>query len=205
MMKLFLRRLFIKVATTRTWQWILTWVIPSIRFSRTIHLNDKAIAKIISILKEGDCLLVRDPMKFSNILIGGRYSHAGICISMDYAMPVIGEMGHAGYQELNLVKFLGYARHVVVLRPKNYTTEYGAKMAIIARRKGLMSKGYDFVFKFDEKTLYCSELVFVADVERRYRANTQDLAGLGHHYISPDGLYKAKGAKILLEIRNEKT
>jgi len=47
------------------------------------------------------------------------------------------------------------------------------------------------------KALYCSELVYQSDFERRLDVNLEDLAGLGRKYISPDGLYKAKNVRVV--------
>jgi len=210
--KLIYRRIFFWVASTKVWQFVLTWVIPAIRFGK-MSFPFEVYDALVGSIKIGDTLLVRDPQKFSHIIIGGEYSHAGICTEiLASGTPIIAEMGHAGFQEVNLLKFLGYSRKIVSIRPINQSapqknpsmvgvaqSNYGQAMANWARHIGLSSKGYDFSFAFGEKALYCSELCYLADYEKRYQANLQDLAGLGHEYISPDGLFKAKGALRVFE------
>lgn len=184
-------------------RYLMKWVIPSIRFGKR-PIPEKVKRELSLVIRAGDCILTRDPLKLSNILIGGRWSHAAICTFMlDDFMPIIGEMSHSGFQELSLDNFLGYSQSVAVIRPKLASFTYRAEMATQARRLGFKAQGYDNVFTMGEKSLFCSELVYLADYMGEYKASLEDLAGLGHPYISPDGLYKAKEAQIVFEWRGE--
>lgn len=197
---IYLKKIYIWVASSWAWQFLLTWIIPAIRFGGK-PITDAQIQELSSVIQKGDCILLKDPKKLSHILIGGTWSHAAICTSfLDDQYPVFGEMGHAGFQEVNIKKLVGYSTKIAVIRPKDADFTYMKLMGEEARRIGLLSIGYDFIFSLGEKSLYCSELVYLADYHKLYQANLDDLAGLGHPYISPDGLYKAKGAKIVFEI-----
>ena len=199
-MKTLLRKLLLSIMSTWVWRYVLTWWIPAIRFGGK-PLNEEVIAEIQSVIQVGDCILMKDPYKLSNILIGGQWSHAAICTQYITLLgPIISEMGHAGYQELRLQKALSNSKHVAILRPKGRTVDYALEMAADARWLGLACQGYDFSFSHGESSLYCSELVALADRLGLYKADPSDLAGLGHEYISPDGLYKAKGAVIVYEV-----
>ena len=55
---------------------------------------------------------------------------------------------------------------------------------------------YDKIFLKAEQfegtpSLYCSELIYISDYEKRIKCYTNDILGIGHDYISPQGLFNA--------------
>ena len=48
---------------------------------------------------------------------------------------------------------------------------------------------YDIQFEFGIEALYCSELIYHADEERRLDVDLSDVANLGRKYLSPTGLF----------------
>lgn len=203
-MKLLLRRLLLWTLNSAPARFTMRWLIPAFRFGGK-PLSDIEITLIGQALQPGRCLLIKDPLKLSHILIGGKWSHAGIHTREVAGIPLIAEMGHADFQEVPLRKFLGKSRHVAVIAPDAWEgvgdyTPYLQTMAERAQILGYSSHSYDFTFSHGEKSLYCSELIYLADYEQRYQADMSDLIGLNHPYISPDGLYKAKRARVILEI-----
>lgn len=181
----------------------MAWTIPSIRFGKKT-IPEEVFKQLEDIIQPGMCILVRDPLKLSHILIGGHWSHAAICVRKLYVndvwqMKIIGEMGHSNYQELDLKEMLGYSQSVCVIKPKLSTPEYLNSMAARAQILGHVSRQYDQLFELGEESLYCSELVYMADDVHLYDASLEDLAGLGKPYISPDGLYKSNNSEVVFE------
>jgi hypothetical protein len=84
---------------------------------------------------------------------------------------------------------------LAIIRCKDWDPEYILK--VIEKCKTFEGCLYDNEFEFGVKALYCSELVYQSDFEKRLQVNLEDLAGIGRPYISPYGLFIAKNIEII--------
>ena len=71
--------------------------------------------------------------------------------------------------------------------------DYDYRVSMVDRAVQMLGKPYDGSFKFGVEELYCSEIIYLADFDKRCKYDTQDLAGLGQEYISPKGITEAVG------------
>ena len=182
---------------TYFYNYILIHIIPYIRFTTyytslrgwKYHLGYK-------LLEKGDIVLTQDKKKLTSIVIGGEFSHAALCVSKDGIFEVA-EMTHTDFTKSCFFDLCKEADKVAIIRCKDWDKEY-TKIVIKECLKQEDAK-YDTKFQFGVKSLYCSELVYLSDIERRLKVSLDDLVGIGRPYISPFGLYKAENIKIIWE------
>jgi len=187
------------IMRTRPYKWMLYDVIPYIRF--TTYYPDFPGSKFYEAykkLKPGDIILTTDDKKLTTKLIGGEITHAALCVSKDQVWEV-SEMTHTDYTKSTFFDVVKQSTDIVILRCKDWDDKY--VKAVINKCKTFSNAKYDTEFNFGIEALYCSELVFQSDFERRLKVDLDDLAGMGRQYISPTGLLHAKNCKTVYDSR----
>lgn len=185
---------------SRIYYWILKNVIPFIRFSvyYTSFSGDK-FYKAYDLLRPGDILVSNDYKKLTTFLIGGEWTHAALCVSKGSNFEVA-EMTHKDFTRSTFFDFCKESDRIAIYRIKDMDDDYLKKMIFECYQ--LQTSKYDGQFKLGIEALYCSELVYLCDVERRIGASLDDLAGLGREYISPTGLTKGTGVELVYDSNN---
>lgn len=178
--------------STRFYKFLLKYVIPEITFFHATGPSYFFKEQLRKEMRAGDVLLSKSSFHLTNLLIGGKFSHASIVIAPDK----IAEMTANDFDVVNVDKFCKGTTRVALLRLKIEDEKYGQEMAIKAL--DFADREYDVQFKLGVEALYCSELCYQSDFERRFKADLSDLEGLGTPYISPYGLYTAEGLKVVM-------
>ena len=179
----------------KIYNYLLLKIIPYIRFTTyytsfegwKYHLGYK-------VLKKGDIILTRDNKKLTTLLIGGEFTHAALCVSKDKNFEVA-EMTHKNFTKSCFFDICKESDRVVILRCYDWDEDYITK--VIEECKSHENAHYDSKFSLGVKLLYCSELIYMSDIEKRLKVSLEDLAGIGQPYISPTGLYKAENIKVI--------
>jgi len=156
------------------------------------------------LLQPGDILLTADKKKLTTLLIPGEFTHAALCVDKGVEFEVT-EMTHTDYTKSTFFDLCKEADRVVILRCKDWDAEYTKK--VIEKCKSFIDAKYDVDFELGINSLYCSELVYQSDFERRLQCDLEDLVGLGRPYISPTGIWKVysegKNAMLIWDSKNE--
>lgn len=195
MLKKIKSKLVLWLMETKFYNYMLLHVIPYIRFT-TYYTSFRGWKYHLGYnrLQPGYIILTQDKKKLTTLLIGGEFAHAALCVSKDGEFEVA-EMTHTNYTESCFFDICKEADRVVILRCLDWDPEYTKK--VIDNCLTFKDATYDNCFEFGVKSLYCSELVYQADFEKRLKVSLEDLAGIGRPYISPFGLYRAKNIEIV--------
>ncbi len=170
-------------------------VLPFIRFSTYYaKLRGKQFRPAYELLQPGDIIFSTDRAKLSTMLIPGEWSHAALVVDKGVDWE-ISEMTHTNYTKSHFFDFCKTSDRIAIMRCKDFDPTYIEKM--IALCKTFDGAKYDADFTLGVKALYCSELVYQADFEKRLQVNLEDLAGLGRPYLSPTGLAKGKNLELI--------
>lgn len=183
---------------SKIWRCILIKIIPFIRFSMYYpKIRGHQYANLYSKLKAGDIILSVDKMKLTSLLVPGTFTHASFCVHKN-GRPYfyeVAEMTHNDYTESYFFDICKEADRVVILRCDDFDDDY--KSQVIEKCRSLSASQYDVEFNLGIEALYCSELIYQSDFERRLKISLDDIHSLGTKYISPDGIYKAKNVKVI--------
>lgn len=188
------------IMQTRAYSWALKRVIPYVRFTTYYtSLRGSSYQAGYKRLRAGDIILTTDKRKLTTLLIGGEWAHAAYCTSNRgaFGFPEVAEMTHNDFTYSQFFDLCKESDRVMIIRCRDFDEEYIDRMN--QRVHQLRYSTYDQRFKFGIKELYCSELVYEADFERRLVVNLEDLAGLGQEYISPTGLRNAKNCDVIFD------
>ena len=189
------RRFLIRLTRSRLYRWALYKVIPYIRFTTYYtSMKGRTYHKGFGLLEPGDIILTTDSKKLTTIIIGGEFSHAALCVSKDQGFECA-EMTHTDFTKSTFADLCFQSDRVAILRCYDFDKEYIEK--VINKCKSLENCKYDTVFELNNQFLYCSELIYEADLERRLKLDLSDLAGIGNKYISPTGLLYAENINII--------
>lgn len=189
------KKLILWLMETRLYSWLLLNVIPFIRFTTYYtSLRGWKYRKGFEKLRPGHIILAVDRKKLTTLLIKGDFSHAALCVGKNSDWEV-SEMTHHHYTRSTFFDICKEADRILLLKCNDWDWEYTNK--VITKCLTLTSAKYNTQFIFGIPALYCSELIYVSDVEKRLKVNIEDLAGLGRQYISPTGLYKAKNCSVV--------
>lgn len=135
---------------------LLTLSIPIQKMMQKLHppYAQTTVAEaeeVMKIMQDGDILLSREKWHFTNMFIGGFYSHAAI-----YGE---GEVIEAVAPKVQVVDFRDWVieKHFwCVIRPlKNVTNGY----QVFVKAAEMEGSFYDYLFSFGNKKWYCSEIV----------------------------------------------
>jgi hypothetical protein len=175
---------------TRLYSYLLRHVIPHIRFTMGHGgIGGRKYHKMYAVLQPGDIVLSKDNKKLTGMLIPGIWSHAAVCVSKNRNFE-IAEMVASGYKQTTFVDFCAEATRVCIIRAKKFDKYY--TRVFIDNTLSYKGTPYDQQFKLGVGALSCSELVYMADTEKRLGCSLEDVAGLGRPYISPTGIYFAQ-------------
>ena len=194
------KKFLIWLTRTRFYFWLLKSVIPYIRFSmyytsfRGWKYHDG-----YKLLEPGDIILTSDSKKLTTLLIGGTWTHAAQCVgkfgTSQYPGFEVAEMTHNDFTRSHFFDLCKESDRVAIIRCNDYDKEYIEKL--IERCLSFRDAEYDIDFDLGVTQLYCSELCYQADFERRLKVDLSDLAGLGTQYISPTGLREAENITVV--------
>lgn len=189
------RRFIFWLTQTKFYEKVLLGVIPFIRFT-TYYTSFRGYKyhQGYKKLLPGHIILTTDKKKLSSVLIPGNWSHAGLCVGKDGVWEV-SEMTSSHYVKSCFFDLCKEADHVVILDCPDWDDDY--KKLMIEKCKSFEGAKYDIQFELGVKALYCSELVYLSDFEKRLKVSLEDLAGIGREYISPNGLYNAKNVSVV--------
>lgn len=147
-------------------------------------------------VKPGDILLTKDKKKLTGLLIPGELDHAALFVGDIQGYEVF-EMTHEDFKKTWAFDVCKESDRVVVLRCTDFDPDYALK--VCEKAWSMREAKYDLQFKLGVKALYCSELVYEADYERRLKVDLDDLVGLGRKYISPMGLFHARNVEVVYD------
>lgn len=200
MLKKLYKKFILYFMRTPLYVFLLKKIIPYIRFTTYYtSLRGWKYHILYKHLEAGDIILTIDKKKLTTLLIPGEFSHAAMCISKDGSWEV-SEMTHSDYTKSCFFDICKESDRVVILGVLNCTEE--DKANAINKCKSLEKSKYDTFFKLGVEALYCSELCLVSWGNEKLKANLDDLAGLGRPYLSPTGIYKAKGVYVKIDSNN---
>ncbi len=193
--------LLLKLMQTKWYSYLLLYIIPYIRFS-TYYTTMRGwkYKRGYKLLQPGDILVTIDRKKLTTLLIGGEFTHAALCVSIIGEWE-ISEMTHTNYTKSCFFDLCKEADRVVILRCKDWDNRYIHE--VIEKCKTFVDCKYDIDFDFGVKELYCSELVYQSDFERRLKVDISDLAGIGQPYVSPTDIFEAKNIIIVWDSDKE--
>ena len=191
-----MRKLLVWFTNTYFYYWLLTKIVPYIRFTTYYpKIRGAKYHEGYRFLQRGSIVLTRDNKKLTSLLIGGEFSHAAFCVSNSDRHYQIAEMTHNNYTKSWFFDLCKEADRVVILGCTAFDKYYVNE--IIDKCESFQDVKYDIHFKMGVKALYCSELIYEADFERRLQVELDDIRSLGREYISPDGLYHAKNTYVV--------
>ncbi len=189
------RKFLIWLMRTPPYKFMLKHVIPYLRF-KMYYTNMKGYQyrQGYEVLRPGHIIVTIDYSKLTTMLIGGTFTHAAQCVGKGGDWE-ISEMTHTDYTKSTFFDICKESDRVVILECPDWTGEY--LQQVINRCKNMDGAKYDQEFALGLENLYCSELVYLSDIENRMQASLDDLADLGRPYISPTGLYKARNVRVV--------
>lgn len=186
---------------TAFYRWLLIKVIPFVRFSvYYTSLRGWKYIRGYRLLKPGHILLGVDRKKLTSLLIPGEFTHAALCVDKGVEWEV-SEMTHKHYTKSAFFDICKEADRVLILECTDWDDAYIEK--VVSACRALEAVEYDVAFELGIEALYCSELVYKSDIEKRLQVSLDDLAGLGRPYISPTGLLKGKNVRVVWDSESE--
>lgn len=192
----------LKIMQSQFYWYLLMKVFPYVRFTTYYtSLRGWRYMRGYKLIQDGDMVCVVDNKKLTHYIIPGQFSHAALVVGKGQEWEV-SEMTHRNMTKSTFFDLCKEADRVVVIRCKDWDPEY-VKTVLIPKAKSFEDAVYDVSFDLGVKALYCSELIYQSDVERRLQADLSDLIGLGKPYISPEGLYYAKNVDIIWDSYQE--
>lgn len=188
-------RLLLVLVQTSFYRFLVLNILPRIRFSTYYtKMRGWKYHDGYDRLLPGDIILTKDKKKLSTHIIGGEWAHAGICISRNTVFECA-EMTSRGFTKSTFADMCFEADRVRIIRCRDWDQDYIKK--VIKKCLEFEDADYDVSFSFNNDFLYCSELIYESDFERRLDVSLEDLALLGNPYISPTGLNNAKNVDIV--------
>ena len=175
--------------------WSMRRWVPRIRFWVRPRLSDAKITEGWALLKSGHGILTADTWKLTNIFIPGSLTHMALCISKHD----VAEMVCSGYNRTTFAA-LCHSTRVVIVACKDW--DYVYTRQVIARCCSFDGTDYDAQFTLGIQSLYCSELIYQSDFQKRWKVSVADLMGLGRPYISPQAYYDAENTEIVWDSDN---
>lgn len=197
-----MKKLLLKFMQSKPYRWFVLKVLPYIRFTTYYtSLRGWKFYRGYKHLQPGDILLTTDRKKLTSLLIPGEFTHAALCIDKNTEWE-ISEMTHSNYTKSHFFDLCKESDRIVILRCNDWDADYITK--VIRKCKSFENAKYDVEFGLGIESLYCSELVYQSDYEKKLIIELDDLVGIGQPYISPTGLYEAKNITIVWDSDLEK-
>jgi hypothetical protein len=196
------RKILLFFMQTSFYSWLVMSVIPYIRLTTYYtSLRGWKFHRGYQLLKPGHIILTIDRKKLTTFLVPGEFTHASFCVAKGLEFEVA-EMTHNNFTKSHFFDICKESDRVVILRCSKFDEDYTKK--VIERCLSFQGVSYDTGFELGVKSLYCSELVYQSDYERRIEADLSDIAGLGRPYISPDGIFNSKNVELVWDSDQEK-
>ena len=200
----------------RVYAWALKSIVPFIRFSMYyLELSGKAFFEAYRGLKPGHIILTEDRKKLTSLLIPGIMSHAALCVGrIDLGDEYeVAEMTHKDFTKSQFFDVAKECDRLVILECTDWFSDKPFLSQVVASAKSMTCAKYDELFTLGVEALYCSELIYQADlaaarsfgVKPRLRCDLSDLLGLGQEYISPEGLLFSKNVICVFDSDREWT
>jgi len=193
------RKIVEYILNTRLFGYLLKKVLPFIR-SNTYYttFTGAQYHRGYNLLRPGDYILCTDYKKLTTQLIPGKYSHAAFCISKDGVWE-ISDMTYKNYRKICFFDICKESDLVEIFRPINknsipWDLKYVSE--VIECCRSLQDTTYDQQFNLDAKSLYCFELIYHCDFERRLEIKLEDFMNLGRPYVSGDALANCKSYRV---------
>ncbi len=185
------RILILRLMETKVYKYFLKNIIPYIRFSMYYpKLRGFEFEEIRKVIKPGDIILTVDKRKLTSFLIPGEFSHAALFLGFKNLFQVA-EMTHEDFTKSFLFDVCKQSDRVLVLRCQAISNDLDYIFRMTRYCLSFENAKYDSSFSLGVNALYCSELIYQSDFEKRIEYDLSDLAGIGQSYISPDGLLQA--------------
>lgn len=210
-MKKLKQKFFRWLATTTFYNWALKSVVPFIRL-KTYYTSMRGwkYKRGYTKLRPGDIILTLDKYKIATKIIGGDWAHAALCVAVSANEEFeVAEMTHNDYTKSTFSDLCYEADNVAIIRCRDWSPSYIKK--VIKKCREFENSKYDNAFtltreskgKTPDAFLYCSELIYDSDVDKKLKVSLEDLEQLGRKYISPTGLWKAENVDIIWESKKE--
>lgn len=148
------------------------------------------VRQVLDVICEGDILLRRFDGYLNTVFTPGFFGHAGIYVGFNQVVHAIG----TGAEVEDILNFCR-CDAICVLEPLGCNKEAAIDCALDMANKNVP---YDFDFKSDNETYYCTELVDKADNGIFYN-DYQVVAG--NLVLTPDGIRFSKWVRVKLEIK----
>lgn len=178
---------------THAMRFTLRYVVPEIKILHAPGPGYNTKEHIRKNMRPGDVLVSKSTYRLTNLVIGGKFSHGAFVINTNE----IAEMTAKDFDVVDVNEFAAGCTHIALLRLKSPDQIYANKM--VEKCLSFSDARYDADFSLGVEALYCSELVYQSDFERRMKCNLDDIVGMGRPYISPDGLFCAPGLELVYE------
>lgn len=149
------------------------------------------IRQVLDILQPGDVLLRRYDGYLNSVFTPGFWSHAGLFAGNGKVIHAVG----VGVVEEDILDFCR-TDSVAVGRMKKGDP---IKAVEIAQQMVEDKIGYDYEFKDENGTVYCTEMVNICYQETFDDSYTNEF---GVFALTPDGLFNDNDLEILLDIRH---
>ncbi len=180
-----------RIQRGRIYAWLMWWVVCRLRFSlcHTSMTSEKYIEGD-SQIQDGDVVLATDNRALSTLCVPGTHTHALLCIGQSpHGVMMCAEMTHTGYGEVAFAQACFHASRVVILRCPDFDSVY--VRSVVRACRVFKGTPYDTQFDLDDDEVYCSELPYHCDFERRLQVVPSRAWGTGQKVIKPDDLAAA--------------
>lgn len=184
------------------YEFIVLRILPYIRFS--VYYTDFpgwVYQRGYKLLQPGDIILSGDRKKLTSMLIPGSLPHGSFCVAKNTEYEVA-EMTHTNWTKSTFFDICKEATRVIIIRCVDFDDKYID--AMIFYSKSLEDSKYDTQFELGIKALYCFELPYQLDYERRMKLDLSDLVELGRPYLSSVGYMNMPNKIIVWDSNWEK-
>lgn len=180
-------RFLVWLMGTGPYRFFLRYILPTLKFAHAPGPGYSQKQQLRELMRPGDILVSKDTYALTNLIIGGRFSHGAVVVGPDR----VAQMTANDFDVVSIDDFCTGCTRMALLRFRDAPDGYGLEVA--EKAMTFCDRRYDVHFTLGVEALYCSELCYQSDFDRRMGAVLSDLAGMGRQYISPDGLYCAPG------------
>ena len=175
-----------------TYHWLARVILPRVRWRLKKPSLDSSVEVAGRVRAQaGDIVLTYKSGYLGSALTPGYWKHAALVTRgcEPGRSPQVAEMTAEGFGLIGWIEVC-QADRVAIFRCCEWDDNY-KRTVVVPRCRSFRGKAYDTAFKLGVASLYCSELVYEADTERRLDVDLSDLRGLGRQYVSPQDIAEA--------------